>query len=49
MRVGPNEELEPFPLLMHLHFFGAQYCTQWVNIGLFWLFLAFLPKFGCST
>jgi hypothetical protein len=35
MRVDPKEELEKFPLLMHLHFFGAQYCTLRVNIELF--------------
>jgi len=35
MRVGPVGELKPFPYLMHLHFFGAQYCTLWVNIELF--------------
>jgi len=35
MRVGPKRELKTFPKLMLMHFFGAQYCTLWVNIGPF--------------
>jgi hypothetical protein len=49
MKVGALQDMGAFPLLRHLHFFGALDCTMGVNLGVFGCFLAFLPIFGRPT